>query len=164
MQQRSTGRSATKRWLVRFPRAVPVAIFLLVAAVTVLSVFAIEQGEDARAAVQLHGRATGIASALDLADGDSAEFTSQVTFTSPSSFQEIGSISFGHGTVLHFTTVGSGFLGPSADPTRQHGAVMWRVERGEGQLAGATGLITSNFFVGQNLEIVDHHFGVLLID
>jgi two-component sensor histidine kinase len=43
----------------------PVAIFLLVAAITVLSVFAIERGEDARAAVQLHGRATAIASALE---------------------------------------------------------------------------------------------------
>ena len=43
----------------------PVAIFLLIAAITVLSVFAIERGEDARAAVQLHSRATAIASALE---------------------------------------------------------------------------------------------------
>jgi two-component sensor histidine kinase len=43
----------------------PVAIFLLIAAITVLSVFAIERGEDSRAAVQLRGRATAIASALE---------------------------------------------------------------------------------------------------
>ena len=43
----------------------PFAIFLLIAAITVLSVFAIERGEDARAAVQLHSRATAIASALE---------------------------------------------------------------------------------------------------
>src|SRR6187551_1307584 len=43
----------------------PVAIFLLIGAITVLSVFAIERGEDARAAVQLRGRATAIASALE---------------------------------------------------------------------------------------------------
>jgi two-component sensor histidine kinase len=43
----------------------PVAIFLLIAAITVLSVFAIERGEDSRAAVQLHGRATAISSALE---------------------------------------------------------------------------------------------------
>ena len=43
----------------------PVAIFLLIAAITMLSVFAIERGEDARAAVQLRGRATAIASALE---------------------------------------------------------------------------------------------------
>ena len=43
----------------------PVAIFLLIAAITVLSVFAIERGEDSRAAVQLRGRTTAIASALE---------------------------------------------------------------------------------------------------
>jgi hypothetical protein len=42
----------------------PVAIFLLIAAITVLSVFAIQRGEDARAAGQLRARASAIASAL----------------------------------------------------------------------------------------------------
>ena len=63
--EQGSGRSTTKRWLVRFPRAVPVAIFLLIAAITVLSVFAIERGEDARAAGQLRSRASAIASALE---------------------------------------------------------------------------------------------------
>lgn len=63
--QGSAGRSRTKRWLVRFPRAVPVAIFGLIASITVLSVFAIERGEDSRAAAQLRSRATAIASALE---------------------------------------------------------------------------------------------------
>jgi two-component sensor histidine kinase len=65
MLDQGSGRSRTKRWLVRFPRAVPVAIFLLIAAITVLSVFAIERGEDARAAAQLRSRASAIASALE---------------------------------------------------------------------------------------------------
>ena len=65
MEQGSIGRSATKRWLVRFPRAMPVAIFLLISAITVLSVFAIERGEDERATAQLRSRATAIASALE---------------------------------------------------------------------------------------------------
>src|SRR6187455_2658581 len=56
MLDQGSGRSKTKRWLVRFPRAMPVAIFLLIAAITVLSVFAIERGEDARAAGQLRSR------------------------------------------------------------------------------------------------------------
>ena len=43
----------------------PVAIFLLIAAITVLSVFAIQRGEDARAAGQLRARASAIASALE---------------------------------------------------------------------------------------------------
>ena len=43
----------------------PVAIFLLIAAITVLSVFAIEGGERSRATAQLHARAGAIASALE---------------------------------------------------------------------------------------------------
>jgi hypothetical protein len=40
---------------------------------------------------------------------------------------------------------------------------MWRIDGGEGQFAGATGLITSNFFVGEHLEMTDHHLGVLFL-
>jgi hypothetical protein len=86
-----------------------------------------------------------------------------VTFTGETSFQEVGTIGFGEGHALHFTTVGSGYLAPSADPSRKHGAVMWRVDGGEGQFAEASGLITSNFFVDEQLGVVDHHFGVLLL-
>ncbi len=65
MEQGSGGRGTTKRWLVRFPRAVPIAIFLLIAGITILSVFAIERGEEDRSAAQLRTRATAIASALE---------------------------------------------------------------------------------------------------
>ena len=86
-----------------------------------------------------------------------------MTFTGETSFQETGTITFGSGNTLQFATVGSGYLAPSADPGRKQGAVTWRVERGAGQFAGATGLITSNFFVDDRLGVVDHHFGVLLV-
>lgn len=65
MEHRSSARNTTKRWLVHYPRTVPVAIFVLVAAITILSVFALERGEDDRAAAQLRARATAVASALE---------------------------------------------------------------------------------------------------
>lgn len=43
----------------------PVAIFLLIAAITILSVFAIERGEDERAAAELRTRSAAIAGALE---------------------------------------------------------------------------------------------------
>jgi hypothetical protein len=95
--------------------------------------------------------------------GEEATFDSEVTFTGETSFQEVGTIGFGAGHRLRFSTVGSGYLGPGADPGRKQGAVAWRVEGGEGQFAGASGLITSNFFVDEQLGVVDHHFGVLLL-
>jgi len=106
----------------------------------------------------------GLAGSLQPADGGKAAFESEVTFTNETGFQEVGTITFGNGNVLRFETVGSGYLGGSADPSLKHGTVMWQVQGGEGQFAGATGLITSNFFVGANLEVTDHHFGVLFVE
>lgn len=105
----------------------------------------------------------GLSSTLAPATGEAATFASEVTFTGETSFQETGTIAFGDAHRLRFTTVGSGYLGPSADPARKHGTVMWRVEGGDGQFTGASGLITSNFFVDEQLGVVDHHFGVLLL-
>ena len=105
----------------------------------------------------------GLAGGLHPVAGGEATFASEVTFTGATSFQEVGTIAFGGGHLLRFSTVGSGYLGPSPDPTRKHGTVSWRVEGGEGQFAGASGLITSNFFVGEDLAVTDHHLGVLFL-
>ena len=105
----------------------------------------------------------GLTGTLAPASGDAATFESEVTFTGETSFLETGTIGFGDGNQLRFSTVGSGYLAPSADPDRKQGTVMWRIEEGTGQFAGASGLITSNFFVDVGLGVVDHHFGVLLL-
>ncbi len=57
------GRART--WLVRFPRAVPAAIFLAIAAVTALSVFAIESNDRERERAEAEQYAQSIASSLD---------------------------------------------------------------------------------------------------
>lgn len=49
----------------RYPRAMPVAIFLLIAGITIFSVFTIERGATARDAVELRSRAAAIGSALE---------------------------------------------------------------------------------------------------
>ncbi len=51
--------------MVRYPRAVPLAIFALITAVTLLSIFSIEQAEDDRASASLRNRAVAVASALE---------------------------------------------------------------------------------------------------
>ena len=106
----------------------------------------------------------GVSGSLQPAAGGQATFESQVTFTGEAAFQEVGSITFGEGGHrLHFSTVGQGYIGPSAEPGLQHGSVIWKVERGEGQFAGASGLITSNFFVSAAGEVTDNHFGVIFV-
>ena len=106
----------------------------------------------------------GVRSTLQPAEGGKAAFESTVTFTGDTSFQESGTITFGESKHrFHFSTVGEGYIGGSADPKLKHGSVMWQIESGDGQFEGATGLITSNFFVSDTGEVTDNHFGVIFL-
>jgi hypothetical protein len=108
--------------------------------------------------------AEGIRGTFDCSGAESASFESEVRIGAGGRFQEDGTITFGDSrNRIHFSTVGEGHLGPSADPKLQHGTVMWRVDRGEGQFEDATGLITSNFTVSDQGEVVDNQFGVLFV-
>jgi hypothetical protein len=104
----------------------------------------------------------GLAGRIEAVAGGEAEFTSELTLTGATSVQEVGTITFG-GHRVRFSTVGSGYLGAGHDPARRHGAVVWRVEGGEGQFAGAHGLITANFVVGEALSVISYHFGVIFL-
>ena len=65
-EQTPDGRpSGSRSWLVDYPRALPVAIFLLIAAVTALSIFAIERGQQQRRTAQLNETAQAVGSALE---------------------------------------------------------------------------------------------------
>ena len=108
--------------------------------------------------------ARGVSGSLLPTSSGDAEFESEVTITGESSFQESGSITFGRSDRLRFSTVGQGFMGPSADPKLRLGAVIWRVDGGEGQFEGSSGLITSNFtFSPDTGEVVDNQFGVIFV-
>ena len=108
--------------------------------------------------------AGGIESSLQPTPGQEATFESEVRFTGDNAFMESGTIAFGNGNGLRFSTVGQGYLGPSPEAGVQHGSVIWQVDEGEGRLKGAKGLITSNFTVSEKGEVTDNHFGVLYVE
>ncbi len=108
--------------------------------------------------------AEGVRGIIQPAAGGKAEFESEVTLAGETSFLEKGSIRFGDGNRLQFSTIEHGYLGDSADPKLKAGAVMWRVDGGEGQFAGATGFITSNFTLSDAGEITDNQFGVIFVN
>lgn len=54
-----------RRWLIDYPRAVPLAIFVTIAAITLLGVFAIESNARTRERAEMREYAQGIAGALD---------------------------------------------------------------------------------------------------
>lgn len=63
-----------RRLMMDFPRALPAAVFLLIAAITGLSVFAIERGEHQQERAELRERAKAVASALERRGGTTASY------------------------------------------------------------------------------------------
>ena len=105
----------------------------------------------------------GIQTSVEAAGGGSASFESEVEIIGEGVFVESGSIRYGDAGKVSFKTVGRGTIGPSPLAGLQRGAVMWEVTGGEGHLAGAQGLITSNFTVGAQGEVVDDQFARLFV-
>jgi hypothetical protein len=95
--------------------------------------------------------------------GDAAVFNLELTFTGPTTFQEVGTIDFERGGHrLYISTVGSGHLGLPHKAAGRHGAAILGIVGGEGQFAGSSGLIVSNFVVSDEGELTDHHLGLIL--
>lgn len=92
----------------------------------------------------VHGESTEIR-ALEGDAPESAEFDTEVTMTGETAFDERGTMTFAGGDSISFSTLGEGYLGPSAQAGMLQGSVIWRVDEGKGRFEGATGLITSNF-------------------
>src|SRR6476659_1146439 len=57
--------------------------------------------------------AAGVQSTIQRVAGETAQFESQVTMTGEGTFEEHGSITFGAGNRLRFSTQGDGYLGAS---------------------------------------------------
>ena len=107
--------------------------------------------------------AKGVHAAVEAADMTIATFESEVDITGAGTFVESGSISYGEAGKITFTTVGHGIIGPGPHPGLQRGAVIWEVTGGEGTLAGASGLITSNFTLGEKGDVVDNQVAMLFV-
>lgn len=100
----------------------------------------------------------GVQAAIEPAGGDSATFESEVDIVGEGAFLESGHIKYGNAGKVMFKTVGRGVLGPSPLAGIQRGAVIWEVTGGEGRFKDAKGMITSNFTVGSQGEVVDDQF------
>ena len=108
-------------------------------------------------------KAEGIQAGIESSGGGSASFESEVEIVGEGMFVEAGSIRYGDAGKISFKTVGRGTIGPSPLAGVQRGAVMWEVTGGDGRLAGVQGLITSNFTVGAQGEVVDDQFARLYL-
>lgn len=105
----------------------------------------------------------GLTGGFDPASVAEATFQSRVVLAADGTFSEDGAISFGPSHSFRFRTKVRGWVEQSPDPALRHGTVTFEIVEGEGQFAGASGLITSNFTMSAEGEVTEHHLGVLYI-
>lgn len=108
--------------------------------------------------------ADGLSGALGAERGEEARLDLELTFTGATTFQESGVIDFGGGGHrLRFSTVGTGYFDPTPADDGRLGSAIWRIDGGEGQFAGASGLITSTFVLSDAGDVTDHQLGVVYV-
>ena len=105
--------------------------------------------------------AAGIRGTFDDVEGGEATLEADLTLGGSGSVDR-GRVEFGHGNAVRFRGAGARRV-HCPDPHLEHGAVIREVEGGEGQFAGAAGLITSNFFISDTGDVTENHFGLIFV-
>jgi hypothetical protein len=100
----------------------------------------------------------GVRARMEAAGGESAVLESRVERFGDGTFVEDGTITYGSAGRVEFETIGRGWVGPSPLAGWVVGGVVWTITGGDGRFAGARGLITSNFSVSADGEVIDDHF------
>jgi hypothetical protein len=105
--------------------------------------------------------AAGIRGAFGDIAGGEAMLEAELTLGGSESVDH-GWIEFGHGNSVRFRNPAARLV-RCPDPHLEHGGVIREVEGGEGQFAGAEGLITSNFFISDTGDVTENHFGLVFV-
>jgi hypothetical protein len=99
---------------------------------------------------------------LEWLDAVEALCRRELVLSDDGSFVQTGEISFGRDDSITFRAQGE--LGASPQARLRHGTAVLEVTGGRGRLAGARGLVTSNFLLSDAGDLNDHHFGLLFLE
>src|SRR6266550_5343639 len=105
----------------------------------------------------------GVRAGVATAAGESAVLESRVERFGDGTFVEDGRISYGAAAAVTFATIGRGWVAPAPREGWVVGGVLWTITAGDGVFAGARGLITSNFTVSADGEVIDDNFARLYL-
>jgi hypothetical protein len=108
-------------------------------------------------------RPDGVHSGREAAAGETALLEARVQRFGDGTFVEEGTIRYGAAGGITFETVGRGWVEAAPLEGGTVGGVLWRVTGGDGIFLGARGLITSNFTVSADGNVVDDHFARIFL-
>jgi len=95
---------------------------------------------------------------VEAASGETAVLEARVQRFGDGTFVEEGTIRYGTAGAFTFETIGRDWAGRGPIPGSSAGGVLWKITAGDGHFANARGLITSNFTVSPDADVVDDHF------
>ncbi len=99
---------------------------------------------------------------VSLGNAGDAKIKSTVVLTGNGSFQQYGTITFEDSRDrLHFSTQGQGRIEDGAD---KRATATLKIDRGEGRFQNASGLISSDFSISENGDVIDNQIGAVRID
>lgn len=105
----------------------------------------------------------GVYGVIEPAPGERATFESEVCGDGAQQPGGTATVTFGTtGHCLHLTLLGALPLGDGSSRAACS-SLVWKIEHGDGQFAGASGLITSNLVLGDAGEVTENHFGVIFV-
>jgi hypothetical protein len=107
--------------------------------------------------------AAGVRAAVEAVEGQEAVLESRVERFGDGTFVEDGTITYGTAGSVRFETLGRGSVGPAPRAGWVVGGVVWTITGGDGVCAAARGLITSNFTVSADGDVVDNHVARLYL-
>jgi hypothetical protein len=116
--------------------------------------------------LDFHGRLSSVRPGvfeLDAIGEQGAVLLTELSMTSGEQFDEAGTISLGQDAALHFRSIAPGHVCASPEAGVQQGSAQCGVDAGEGALAGARGVLTSNFLIGATGEVTDRRIVVLFV-
>jgi hypothetical protein len=105
----------------------------------------------------------GVRTHVEAVAGEAAVLESRVERFGDGTFVEDGTIAYGSAGTITFETIGRGWVGPAARAGWVMGGVLWTITGGDGVFAGARGLVTSNFTVSADGEVIDYHVARLCL-
>ena len=102
--------------------------------------------------------ADGVYAHVEAGAGETAVLEARVQRFGDGTFVEEGTIHYGTAGAVTFETIGRGWVGAGPVAGSSAGGVLWKITSGDGRFANASGLITSNFTVSPDGDVVDDHF------
>lgn len=95
--------------------------------------------------------------------GGEALLEARVTLLDGDEFELAGTVAFGAGHALRFRSLGHGVIRSAPEAGMRLASAMCEIDGGAGDLASASGRITSSFLVSETGELTEHQVGLVFV-